>query len=105
MNMHHPSINGNLCDDHENALKPEIVQDHKKCMGNDDLGDRMTNSYSLQHRTWKWTKKLFFHFLDMIILNTFLLVTACGTKMTHKDFRLSLTQNLTEWAGSLPRPH
>jgi hypothetical protein len=25
--------------------------------------------------------------------------------MTHKDFRLSLTQNLTEWAGSLPRPH
>jgi hypothetical protein len=49
-------------------------------------------------------KKLFFHFSDMTILNSFLLLTACGTKMTHKDFRPSLLRNLIERAGSQPRP-
>jgi hypothetical protein len=49
-------------------------------------------------------KKLFFHLLDMTILNSFLLLTAYGTKITCRDFRLSLVRNLTERAGSLPRP-
>jgi hypothetical protein len=103
-NMHHPPTNGNFCDEHGNALKPVIVQDYNKHRGFIDLGDRMTNSYSIQRQTWKWTKKLFLHFLDMTILNIFLLLTACRTKMTHKDFQLSLVQNLTERAGSQPRP-
>jgi hypothetical protein len=30
INMYHPSINGNFCDDRGNALKPEIVQDSNK---------------------------------------------------------------------------
>jgi hypothetical protein len=49
-------------------------------------------------------KKTFFHFLDMTILNSFLLLTSCGAKMTHRDFRLALVRNLIEDAGSLPRP-
>jgi hypothetical protein len=88
-NMHHPPANGNLCDQHGNAIKPEIIQDYNRHMGYVDLGDTMTNSYSIQRRTWKWTKKLFFHLLDMTVLNSFLLLTACGTKITHRNFRLS----------------
>jgi hypothetical protein len=65
----------------------------------------MTNSYSIHRRSWKWTKKLFFHFLDMTILSSFLLLTSCSAKMTHRDFQLALVQNLIEDAGSLPRPH
>jgi hypothetical protein len=49
-------------------------------------------------------KKLFFHFLDMTTLNSFLLLTSCGAKMTHRDFRLALVRNLIEDAGSLPSP-
>jgi hypothetical protein len=87
-----------------NALKPNIVQDYHKHMGYIDLGNRMTNSYLIQRWTWKWTQKLFFHFLDMIILNSFLLLTACGTKITCRDLQLSVMQNLIERAGSLPQP-
>jgi hypothetical protein len=104
-NMHHPPANGNFCDEHGNAIKPEIIQDYNRHMGYVDLGDRMTHSYSIQRRTWRWTKKLFFHLLDMTILNSFLLFTACGTKITHRDFQLSLVRNLIERAASLPRPH
>jgi hypothetical protein len=102
--MHHPPTNGNFCDEHGNAIKPEIIQDYNRHVGYVNLGDRMTNSYSIQRQTWKWTKKLFFHLLDMTILNSFLLMIACGTKITHRDFQLSLVWNLIERAGGLPRP-
>jgi hypothetical protein len=38
-----------------------------------DKSDRTVNSYGITRRTWKWTKKLFFHLTDMAILNAFLL--------------------------------
>jgi hypothetical protein len=103
-NMHHPPANGNFCDEHGNPIKPEIIQDCNRHMRYVDLGDRMTYSYSIRRRTWKWAKKLFFHLLHMTILNSFLLLTACENKITHRDFRLSFVRNLIARAGSLPRP-
>jgi hypothetical protein len=47
--------------------------------------------------------KKFSYFLCVTALNSFLLLTAYGTKMTDRDFQLSLVQ-LDERAGSLPRP-
>jgi hypothetical protein len=43
-------------------------------------------------KTWKWTKKLFFHLTDMAILSAFLLHKTCG-KMTQ-IFREVLVRNL-----------
>jgi hypothetical protein len=40
-------------------------------------------------------QKLFFHFLGLTILNTFILITSCGAKLTHRDFRLALVKDLT----------
>jgi len=51
-----------------------------------DKSDRMVNSYGTARRTWKWTKKLFFHLTDMTILNAFLIHKSCGGKMMHKKF-------------------
>jgi hypothetical protein len=102
--MHHPPTNGNFCDEYGNAIQPENTQDYNRHMGYVDFGGRMTKSYLLQRRTWKWTKKLFFHLLDMTILNSILLLTAFGAKIMHRHFRLSLMPNFIERAGSLPRP-
>jgi hypothetical protein len=63
-------------------------------MGYVDKSDRMVNSYGIARRTWKWTKKLFFHLTDMAILNAFLFHKTCGGKMTHKRFREVLVRNL-----------
>jgi hypothetical protein len=58
--MHHPPTNDNFCEKHENALKPQIIQHCNKHTGCSDLGDTMTNSYSIQHQAWKWEKNYFF---------------------------------------------
>ena len=69
-NIHDPPSEGNFWDEHRNAIKPAIVADYNRHMGYVDKADRMANSYTTSRRTWKWTKKLFFHLLDMTILNS-----------------------------------
>jgi hypothetical protein len=59
-----------------------------------DKSDRMVNSYGIARKTWKWTKKLFFLFLDMAILNAYLLHKSCGEKITHKKFPEILVRDL-----------
>ncbi|PSN51971.1 PiggyBac transposable element-derived protein 4 [Blattella germanica] len=52
----------------------------------------------------KWTKKLFFHLTDLTILNSYILLTSCGAKLTHRDFRLRLFLELVEQGGRQTRP-
>jgi len=63
-------------------------------MGFVDKSDRMVYSYGFALRTWKWTKKLFFHLTDMNILNAILIHKSCGGKMRHKNFLENLVREL-----------
>jgi len=50
-----------------------------------DKGDKMANSYSISHQTLKWMKKLFFHLLNLAILNSYILNSSCeGKKISHR---------------------
>jgi hypothetical protein len=42
-NIHHPTAESNVCDEHGNTLKPAVVQDHNKHMEYVDKSDHMTN--------------------------------------------------------------
>ena len=52
-NIHDPPREGNYWDEHGNAIKPANVADYKRHMGYVDNTDRMANSYTASHRTWK----------------------------------------------------
>ena len=80
-------------------MKPHIVEQYNRHMGYVDNSDHMANRCSMSRRTFKWTKKLFFHFLDLTIHNSWILLSSCGAKYTHQDFRLLLVRNLIEEAG------
>jgi hypothetical protein len=95
INMQAPPVEGNFTNESGQAIKPRVVEDYNACMGFVDKADRMVNSYGTAHRTWKWTKKLFFHLTDMNILNAFLIHKSCGGKMTHKYSRELLVRKLT----------
>jgi hypothetical protein len=71
MNIHHPPAEGNFCHGHGDTLKPATEQDYSKQMGYMDKCDHITNN---------WMKKLFFHSLDLSILNSFILLISCGSK-------------------------
>jgi hypothetical protein len=104
-NMDPPPAEGNLCDDINRTVKPDIVARHNRHVGYVDNSDRMANSYSMSRRNFKWTMKLFFHFLDLTVLNSWILLSSYGAKYTHRDFRLLLVRDLIEEAGrSQDRP-
>jgi hypothetical protein len=100
--MHIPPVDGNF-ETERKAIKPVIIEDYNTHMGYVDLSDRMANSYNICRRTWKWTKKLFFHLLDLTILNAHIAccVFASGSLATaslsgdpsasHSQVLLSLT--------------
>jgi hypothetical protein len=92
--MHAPHVEGNFTHESGQAIKPRVVEDYNASVGFVDKSDRMANSYGIARRTWKRTKKLFFHLTDMTILNAFLIYKSCGGKMTHKNFHEILVREL-----------
>ena len=99
-NIHAAPAEGNFCNTNGKAIKPQIVADYNRHMGYVDKGDRMANTYSINRRTWKWTKKLFFHLFDLAILNSHIFFSSLGgKKMSHRDFRNTLMWDLLAQAG------
>jgi hypothetical protein len=82
-NTHDPPREGNYRDEHGNAIKPAIVADYNRHMGYVDKADRMANSYTASRRTWMWTT-LFFNLLDLAILNSYILFSSCGEKISQR---------------------
>ena len=104
-NIHDPPREGNYCDEHSNVIKPAIVVDYNRHMGHVNNADRMANSYTASRRTWKLTKKLFLHLLDLAIINSYILLSSCGgKKISHRDFRLTLIREMLARAGHEPQP-
>jgi hypothetical protein len=87
-NIHNAPAEGNFCNEGGKAIKPQIVIEYNRHMGYVDKGDRMANSYSISRRTFKWTKKLFFHLLFLAILNSYILYSSCQGKKISPRFSI-----------------
>ena len=98
-NMKPPPAEGNFCNNSNCPMKPHIMEWYNWHMGYVDNSDHMANSYSMRWCTFKWNTKLFFHFLDVTVLNSWILLSSWGAKYTHRDFRPLLVRNLIEEAG------
>jgi len=48
-----------LCNKQGNAVMLEIVKDNIHHMSYVEKDDRITSTYSISHRPWKWTKSCF----------------------------------------------
>jgi hypothetical protein len=97
-----PATEGNLCDEHGNVLKLQIVQDYNQ--HNRIFWQRWQNDRQLLSPVadMKVHKKLFLYLLDFTIINSFFLLTSFDAKMKRRSFWLALVWNLFENAGNLP---
>ena len=95
--MDPPPAEGNFCDDSNRPVKPTSW--------NGITGTWVSSTFrivwptAIWWRNFKWTTKLFFHLLDLTVLNSWILLSSCGAQYTHRDFRLLLVRNLIEEAG------
>ena len=65
-------------------------------MGGVDLSDQLIKYYQVVHKTRKWWKTLFFHFIDVATVNSFIIYKANGGELSQKFFRKRLTRELVQ---------
>ncbi|XP_055083259.1 piggyBac transposable element-derived protein 4-like [Periophthalmus magnuspinnatus] len=86
---------------------PDSIVDYNANMGGVDLSDALIGYYTVHHKTKKWYKTFFYHFLDIAIVNSFLLhkelfkqrQDPTQTKpLTQKVFREQLGKEMLDFA-------
>ncbi|XP_050499979.1 piggyBac transposable element-derived protein 4-like, partial [Diabrotica virgifera virgifera] len=81
----------------ESVKKPECVVHYNQNMGAVDRTDMMLSSTECVRKTLKWYKKLFFHILDLCVLNSHALFLMQNPgQLPLADFQLRLTRQLLE---------
>ena len=79
----------------ETISKPNMIDQYNKYMGGVDKADQLVQYYSFQHYSKKWWKRVFFHLLDLCLVNAYIVYTTTQTThMSHMDFRLAVAADL-----------
>ena len=92
------------------VLKPAAVLDYNKHKSGVDTSDQLASYHPFEHRTVKWYKKLFFRFLALVEVNSFLIykkVTASQEPdlrrpLSHAQFTTQLVKDLVGGIEQLP---
>ncbi|KAG5897125.1 hypothetical protein JTB14_025079 [Gonioctena quinquepunctata] len=81
----------------QHIYKPECVIDYNKNMGAVDKTDMLLTSVETVRKSTKWYRKVFFHGLDLCVLNAHVLYKeATEEKLSLADFQLELIRQILE---------
>lgn len=86
--------------------KPECIFDYNQYMGAIDRSDMLLSSTESVRKTTKWYKKIFFHLLDVSVLNAHSTYkTKTGEHISLLDFQTQLVKEIFEkYKRITPRP-
>jgi len=80
--------------------KPTCIVNYNACMGNIDKCDMLLNSVECVRKSMKWFKKIFFHLVDLCLLNSFSAYkTVSGKNIPIANFQLELIRQILNKYG------
>ena len=80
-------------DTQEPILKPDVVLDYNKHMGNVDRSDQFVQYLAMRRRTLKWYKKVLFHMMDLCTVQAYIIYKMVTNKpVLHRVFKTRACQ-------------
>jgi len=76
----------------EVVRKPKLIADYNKHMGGVDKNEQIINTYTSVRKSHKWVTKVFFHFFDEAIFNSFLLYRRIHPQTLFLTFKIEVTK-------------
>ena len=70
----------------KNVPIPVPIYFYNKFMGGVDRADQLLKNYEVLHQTNKYWKTLFFHFVDLAVVNSYIIKSASAS-ISHYQFR------------------
>ena len=91
--------------------QPAVVDEYNRWMGGVDVFDQMVATYRVLRKTWKWWKTLFFDFIDIAVVNAYILYQEYAKRpdanlesLSHLEFRETLARQLANIQPDEPIP-
>lgn len=76
---------------------PGIVLEYNRSMGAVDLNDQRRSTYPIGRVSHRWWMPIFYYLIDICIINAYILFNfKYPDRMTHKEFRIQLMNDLLE---------
>ena len=83
----------------EPVSKPAVVNAYNHSMNGVDIADQLTVFYSFIRKTNKWWRKLFFYFLEVSVVNSYILYKHTVTHpRNHLGYRRSIVEQVATMA-------
>jgi len=85
----------------EPITKPRIVHEYNKYMGGVDRAGQMLSYTPFKMKTLKWWKRVWFHILNVALLNAYVLYKELSkdkTLKTNREFRKEIVQHIITFA-------
>ncbi|XP_055918622.1 piggyBac transposable element-derived protein 4-like [Eupeodes corollae] len=75
---------------------PFIIKEYNRHMGGVDLMDGLLGRYHIRMKTRKWTNRIFFHLLDVAMVNAYILYHRSNKEVTIElpNFRSEVAETL-----------
>ncbi|KAL5502186.1 hypothetical protein EMCRGX_G008917 [Ephydatia muelleri] len=81
----------------EYIQKPQMIDECNKHMGVVDLSDQLVLKYGYSHRQIKWWKRVFFHLIDLALVNSNIMYNSVNKQqLTQMEFRIAVAKGLLE---------
>ncbi|CAF1349211.1 unnamed protein product [Didymodactylos carnosus] len=88
----------------EPVVKPRCIVDYNSNMGAVDNTDMQVSFSECVRKTIKWNKKLFFHIMDMTLLNAYIMYKEkTGKRLKFLDYRLEVVREIVHKFGNMKK--
>ena len=83
--------------------QPKVIAEYNSYMNGVDKSDQILSSHNLLRKCFRWWKTLFFHLIDISVVNSFILFEECRKHDKREEFRRPPGYSLLHFREELVR--